>query len=135
MSDIPSMDEWLRTRDIPLSIPYFPRKKKTVTISEEAEAGLVELCKFLYPKYRHGGNSISSLLEAIGLYRLSVVIPQDYSEDFDEKHLYTNECYEAGKDDAKEGRPPDFTSIYGDTPRIFYEFYMRGYLEIKAQTE
>lgn len=131
MSKALQYDEWLRQNNYPIRGRNFERHTKPFTISQEAYEGLAFLAKNLVPaKFSSLNNTsnISKLLELLGQHQLT--IQQIQSLDFE--GTTTQECYEAGVEDAKEGRQADFRLIYPNHPREFEEAYRRGYLEGKS---
>lgn len=100
-----------------------PRYNKTITssfsISEESRKGLENLANI------YTGGNISALMEAIGLYVLSLDPNPTQTKTIEDYTLTTQDMRDAGYEDALQNNPNRF-----NTPSDFLEQqYVRGYYE------
>lgn len=111
-------------------IPHFRQYRINISVSNEAHQGLGRIADALdIVGPRKNTPKLIVLMEAIGLYQLSVDKPTDIVDE--DTNITTRQCREDGYNDALEGRPPDSTYIYGAITRPYYEAYMRGFFEGK----
>lgn len=102
--------------------PYFkPEKIITAKLSNEAYQGIINLAN------RYAENNITKLIELLGLYQLQISIRTNTKDT--QSNATTDECRQAGFEDATEGHPARFLALFSNTSNVFEEAYMQGYLE------
>jgi hypothetical protein len=114
-----------QTNQIGIVYPEFGKQTRiTISLSGEAAAGIANITT----KLLGVGHKPHHLIEAIGLYALSVSIPPTVQ--IPNSNETTEDCRQAGFEDAMEGHFQRFVTIYGNQVRnVFEEAYLQGYYE------
>lgn len=123
-------NEYREQMGLPKIIPSFRKHIVTLSLSDEAVAGLEKLAGVLTPARSGSSLPITQLVENIGLSQLYVMTPPDITA---KDGVTTQQCYEAGIAEWSNEGILGFEALFGMRSRVFEEAYWRGYFEGKAQ--